>query len=307
MMNLNPNNKTKDKVWLVTHNGSFHADDIFACAALSIKLEREGKQFEIIRTRDEETINNGDYVFDVGCIYDEEKNRFDHHQPGGAGQHTNGIEYAAFGLVWKKFGGELCGSKEAANTIDLKLVSPIDAGDNGINLSDLKGDISPYYIQSAFSAFYPSWKDLSMENLYDGFIQCVKIAKQILEKEIEQAKDTEEARNAVMAIYENTKDKSIIVLDQKYPYESILATTPESFFVIYPRADGQWAAKAQRKNLGSFENKKNFPTTWAGLRDEELQKICGVTDATFCHRALFLAVAKSKEGAIKLAQIALES
>jgi uncharacterized UPF0160 family protein len=41
------------------------------------------------------------------------------------------------------------------------------------------------------------------------------------------------------------------------------------------------------------------------LKDEELQKISGVSDATFCHRGLFLAGAKSKEGAIKLAEIAL--
>jgi len=54
-------------------------------------------------------------------------------------------------------------------------------------------------------------------------------------------------------------------------------------------------------------NRKNFPKLWAGLRDEELQNVTGVPDAIFCHRGLFLAIAKSKEGAIKLAQIAVES
>ncbi len=42
-----------------------------------------------------------------------------------------------------------------------------------------------------------------------------------------------------------------------------------------------------------------------GLRDEELQKITGVEDAVFCHKGLFLAVSKSKEGAVKLAELAL--
>jgi len=36
-----------------------------------------------------------------------------------------------------------------------------------------------------------------------------------------------------------------------------------------------------------------------------LAKVTGVPDATFCHNGRFLAVAKSKEGALKLAEIAL--
>ena len=46
---------------------------------------------------------------------------------------------------------------------------------------------------------------------------------------------------------------------------------------------------------------------WAGKKDEELQKITGVSDALFAHRKLFMAAAKSKEGALKLAKIALNA
>ena len=66
-----------------------------------------------------------------------------------------------------------------------------------------------------------------------------------------------------------------------------------------------WRVLAVRKRAESFENKKNLPRSWAGLRDKELQKITGVKDAVFCHRNLFMAVAKSKEGAIALARKAL--
>ena len=76
MINKNKNSIKK----LITHNGSFHTDDLFACAILSIVLEDSGQKFEIIRTRDEDIVKNGDYVFDVGGIYDVENNRFDHHQ-----------------------------------------------------------------------------------------------------------------------------------------------------------------------------------------------------------------------------------
>ena len=62
-----------------------------------------------------------------------------------------------------------------------------------------------------------------------------------------------------------------------------------------------------KDEISSFKNKKDLPVSWAGLKDADLQKVTGVSDAVFCHRGLFLAVAKSKEGAIKLAQIAVQS
>ncbi len=299
---------------LVTHNGSFHTDDIFACAVLSIMLEKEGQEFEIIRTRDEEIIKTGDYVFDVGGVYDAEKNRFDHHQVGGAGKHDNGhaegragIEYASFGLVWKKFGVELCGSTEIAELINNRLVAPVDAFDNGLSLVENKNDISPYLIQDFFRAMRPTWKEENINN-NEMFLKSVSFAKEILLREIICAKDAFLAEQTLTSIYKNTGNKKIIILDKDYPCADILKNFSEPLYVIYPRStDGFWGTKAIRDNPKSFKNRKDFPKAWAGLRDEELQKITGVADAVFCHRGLFMVVAKSKEGAIKLAQIAVES
>src|ERR1035437_330046 len=177
--------KTKKK--LVTHNGSFHADDIFACATLILYLEKNTKEFsakggpasclEISRTRDEEVIKSGDYVFDVGGVYDPDKNRFDHHQPGGAGKHDNPrgkpwVEYASFGLVWKKFGIELCGNMKVVNLVNKVLVSPIDAGDNGIELIENKYDISPYFLHQAFDSMRPTWREEKLTN-DEMFLKCV--------------------------------------------------------------------------------------------------------------------------------------
>ncbi|MEK7140170.1 MAG: MYG1 family protein, partial [Patescibacteria group bacterium] len=71
--------------------------------------------------------------------------------------------------------------------------------------------------------------------------------------------------------------------------------------------DRTWSAKAIRTDPKTFNNRKDFPKPWAGLRDQELQEVTGVSDALFCHKGLFMAVAKSQKGAIKLAQIAVES
>ena len=296
---------------LVTHNGSFHTDDIFAAATLEMYLEKQGESFEVIRTRDEEIIKNADYVFDVGGIYNAEENRFDHHQKGGAGGRAkgdggNGIEYASFGLVWKKFGAELCGSQKAADLIDQKLVAPIDAHDNGIDLVENKNAISPYFIQQAFLAMQPTWRE---EDTTDDevFLKSVEIAKIILSREIIQAQDGVRAEEIVMSVYKNTQDKRIIILDKYYPFEYILQNFPEPLFVICPSRTikDKWSAKAVREDPKTFKNRKDFPVSWAGLRDEEMAKVSGVPDAIFCHRALFLAVAKSKEGATKLAELAL--
>ena len=47
---------------LITHDGSFHSDDIFACATLCLVLEKKGEKFEIIRTRDEEILKLQDIL-----------------------------------------------------------------------------------------------------------------------------------------------------------------------------------------------------------------------------------------------------
>lgn len=295
---------------LITHNGSFHTDDVFAAATLAFYLEKKGEPYEIIRTRDEEIINNAkedeQYVFDVGEIYDETLNKFDHHQIGGAGKRDNGIEYASFGLVWKKFGKELCTDQKVVDLIDKKLAASIDAWDNGVNLVENKyTEISPYFLQHIFFAMEPTWKEED-KNIDEMFLKSVEIAKGILSREIIQTQDAFLAEESVISIYKSSLDKRIIILDKNYPCQYTLNNFPEPLFVIYPRkTNNYWGAKAVRQDPKTFNNRKDFPKSWGGVRKEELQKLSGVEDAIFCHKGLFMAVAKSKEGAIALAQKAL--
>ncbi len=290
---------------LVTHDGSFHADDIFAAATLCLVLEKRNENFEIIRTRNVEIVDKGDYVFDVGGIYDEKTNRFDHHQVSFKDKRKDGILYSSFGLVWKKYGPDLSGSEKIAEIVEKHLVAPVDAFDNGFDLVQNKYDISPYFIQHFFRAMIPTWTEKDITN-DEMFLKSVEIAKKILSREIVQARDSVLAEEKIISIYRNAKDKRIIVLDQNYPYEYTLNNFPEPLFVVYPRkSDGSWGVKALREDPKTFKNRKDFPKPWAGLRDEELQKITGVPDTVFCHKGLFMAVAKTKEGVIKLAELAL--
>ena len=277
-----------------------HADDIFATATLSILLDGGIK---IIRTRDEALISKADFVLDVGGVYDPSINRFDHHQSGGAGSRANNVPYASFGLVWKTYGEKVCGgNKVIAERIDARLVQAIDAGDNGINLFDLKTDVVPYLLQDMVFAYRPSWKE---EPEYDKpFLELVKIAEKIIKREIKQTGDAILSENLIKDAYDKSKDKRIIILDEYYPWNEVVTKYKEPLYVVFPKV-GTWRVECVRKGIYSFENRKPLPRAWAGKRNIEMAEASGVPDAIFCHNGRFLAVAKSKEGAICLAEKAL--
>ena len=127
---------------IATHNGNFHADDVFSIAALKSIFP----SFKLIRTRDSEIIAKADIVIDVGGEYDSDADRFDHHQRGGAGERENGIPYFSFGLIWQKYGLEICqGNQYVANAVDTGLVATTDAIDCG-HVHGVSKGISPSQI-----------------------------------------------------------------------------------------------------------------------------------------------------------------
>ncbi len=294
----------KKKYIVVVHDGKFHCDDIFAVATLRLVL---GDTIRVVRTRDVAQIARADFVADVGGVYDLTINRFDHHQKGGAGTHANGIPYASFGLVWKKFGETLCGSKIVADTIEENLVCAIDADDNGVALASFIGNAEPRSLQSFFYAYRPSWKE--DHKMYDeNFLQMVDVAVSFLEREIIKTKDLLEASVAVAMAYQKAQDKRIIILETNYPYNDELQKYPEPMFVVSLRPNGSWGVNTiSLDHKNHFALRKQLPESWAGLRDGDMAKISGVSDAIFCHNGRFLAVAKSKEGALALAHKALEN
>jgi len=274
-------------------------------------LEKEGLDFEIIRTRDPEIIKNGDYVYDVGGVYDEKANRFDHHQKDFNEKRENGILYSSFGLVWKKFGEEICGSKEIANRVDKRIVQQIDANDNGISIStSIIPSVVPYGIHDIIFTFHPNFKEENPDD-YGAFLKALKFVKNILIKEIEEAKDLDYIHKYIFnVISSNKSDSKILILDEFIPREKIyieMINYPDFLFVVVPRniKKEDWKLIILLKKVGSFEGRKLLPESWAGLRDEKLQNVTEVKDAIFCHRALFMAIAKTKEGAIKLANLAI--
>jgi len=292
----------KKKPIVIVHDGKFHCDDLFAVATLMLA---EG-DMRVVRTRDESLIVQAEYVADVGGVYDPEKNRFDHHQKGGAGFHENGLLYASFGLVWKKYGEKLCGSMEVAKEVEEHLVSQIDADDNGVAIFTPNGDVFPRSLQSFFYAYRPTWKENQL--LFDrNFLRLIPVAKDFLKREIIRARDILEADAAILKAYNETPDKRFLLLDNNYPFEEALADKPEVLYVVRPRPNGSWGVSVVPDGDNYYAHRKPLPEAWAGLRDADLVRVTGVPDAVFCHNARFLAVAKSKDGALALVHKALEN
>lgn len=290
---------------IITHSGTFHADELLACAAILILLD--GKPFEIIRTRDSNIIATGDFVIDVGAQYDPKTNRFDHHQYGGAGTRENGIPYSAFGLVWKEYGETICGLKEVADAIDRHIGHPVDMGDNGMDYYDtVRPDTEPLILQFVVAMFRPTWKGEATHD--ERFMELVTFLKRLLLLEIVVEKNRIEGSRFVEASYEQARDKRVVVLDGPYPWHEVLARHPEPLYVVKPKTQNNyWEVECVRDSINGFANRKDLPLSWGGKFEEELSAVTGISDAVFCHNRLYIAVTKTKESALKLAHMALDA
>lgn len=301
----------KKKKTIVAHNGSFHADDIFACAVLSLYLDKKNVPYRMIRTRDEKIIDSADYVVDVGGIQDDEKNRFDHHQTGGAGKRDNGIPYASFGLVWRKFGPLLVSNEEIVCDIDRRIVQPIDAIDNGISISEPTDcGLCDYGMYGIIGAYQNTWKEAGdVKTQMISFLKLVDFFKDLLKRELERSAHRLEMLNVIQDIYDAADNKEILEIPYHVTIGSLIRVLDkykEVMFIVC-KSNTNWKALAMRKEACSFENRKSLPSSWGGKRGKSLADETGVPDALFCHNALWMAVAGSKEGAHQLARLALEA
>ena len=290
---------------LATHDGSFHADDVFAVAA----LRSVHPDIEIVRSRDREVIAAADVRVDIGLRDDPATGDFDHHQKGGAGERPNGIPYASFGLVWRHHGTTLCdGDERAAAEVDARLVQGVDAIDTGFSLTKpvIEG-VRPADVTDLVDQFNPAWdEDASDEDRRERFERAVAFAGTVLERQIAAAHAGARARDLVAAAIAGADDPRVVELDRSMPWHQAVVTgAPDALYVIYPKKPDDWRMQAVPQRLGDFANRRDLPEAWAGLQAEELAAVTGVDDAVFCHTARFLVVARSRDGIRELARQAL--
>ncbi len=292
---------------VATHDGSFHADDVFAVAALRL-LDPD---LEVVRTRDREAIAACDVRVDIGLRDDAETGDFDHHQKGGAGERPNGIPFASFGLVWRRHGAALCGGDAgAAADVDARLVQGVDAIDTGFSLTrPVLDGVRPADVSDLVDHFNPAWDaGASDAERLERFEQAVAFALGVLERQIAVALASARARGLVDAAIAGAPDPRVIELDRSMPWHQAVVTgAPDALYVIYRKRADDWRMQAVPQRLGDFANRKDLPEAWAGLQAEALAAVTGVEDAVFCHTARFLVVARSRAGIRALARQAVDA
>lgn len=286
----------------ITHSGTFHADEVMATVILlnkhdNIKLYRTSK------------VNN-----DKAFCYDVGFGIFDHHQADFDEKRENGIKYASCGLIWKAFGMEIIDKlniedkKSFFDTIDRNIIMDIDRDDNGQMLKN-EPEIKVQNIPNLIGNFNPSWNDLSSEK--ECFLNAVSFANTIFNNIVKNMISKEAARKIVEDKIEQSKN-GILILDNYMPWKDIVLSSKnpkakEILYALYPSKRGGYNIVATPISSGSFIIKKKFPSSWAGLENEELQKVSGINTITFCHKNLFICACKTYEDAIKIAELAVEN
>lgn len=284
-----------------THDGTFHADDVFGWAL----LRKVHPGISLSRTRDAATIEAADIVFDVGMELAPERGRFDHHMRSRP-ERADGTPYSAFGLLWKAYGKAFLGGVVSSDAIDeiwmdidRGLVMSIDRIDNGIGISQ-PGDVG-----SLIDDFNPAWDETGRSDA--AFDQAAELAEAVLDRLVRRSVAALRARRAVLEAVAVATDTRIMVLHRSMPWEQTCfdAGIGDLLYVVYPK-DAGWYCTCVPPEKGSFAQRLPLPEAWRGLRDDELAKVSGINDAIFCHPAGFICGARSKEGALGLANRSLE-
>lgn len=318
---------------IVSHGGTFHADDVFGTAILS----RLFPGHEIVRTRDPELVRNAAFAVDVGGEWDACRGRFDHHQRGFEGarpvldsdgrliEGKKGVAYASAGLVWAQFGADYIASRLQTlpsdreseqrilsiwRAIDSAVVQHIDLEDTGVSksaeglfgLSAQIGQMNTTWLEEQ-GLDKEALQDLQMLRFRDAMDHMVMLVDRIIQKKFAQ-----QEAEAIVRGSERLLDGRVLHLAHGgMPWTKVvLEEMPDVLYVLYSESpDGNSMIKCVPEEYGSFKCKKPLPAEWAGLRDRELSAVNGIQDSVFCHTNLFIGAAQSFEGALEMAKLAV--
>ncbi|KAI0067691.1 metal-dependent protein hydrolase [Artomyces pyxidatus] len=329
--------KTEERRKVIgTHNGTFHCDE--ALAVFLLRLTATYRDADVKRSRDPKVLDTCDIVVDVGAVYDEAKQRFDHHQRGFEEVFGHGFvtKLSSAGLVYKHFGREIVANRfqlslndPKVDTLWLKLykefIEAIDGIDNGV--SQYPKDVDPKYrnrtdLSSRVGWLNPAWNEPFDAQTVDVlFEKASKLTgEEFLGRLGYYGGAWLPARDLVASgLNDRTNvDPSgrIILFEQFAPWKEHLfeleaeSATPEAakaFYVIYPdETGGNWRIQAVPVSPESFESRKALPEAWRGVRDDELSCVTGIEGGIFVHASGFIGGNKTKEGALAMAKKALE-
>lgn len=78
-------------------------------------------------------------------------------------------------------------------------------------------------------------------------------------------------------------------------------------YVIYEDdREKKWRVQAVGIAPGSFESRRPLPSSWRGVRDDQLSSIAGIPGCVFVHASGFIGGNETQEGALEMARKALQ-
>lgn len=303
---------------LVTHSGTFHADDVCAYAILADLYPEAALE----RTRDPARIAHdpeGSVVFDVGGVYDPDQRRFDHHQ-ADAPTRPDGLAYASFGLVWEHLGrewlstrqglpsdlvdavhqGMAAGMVRAVDQVDVQAVPP------GVHVpSTLSGLVFAMNPQDGWTG----QDRVSEEDRTSAFLDAAGFVRGALQREVRQ-----QAREAVAGLVledaiARSDDPRVAVLNAPVPWQrsaAMAADAQDLLVVVAPGTDPtEWCISAVPKEADGFARRRLFPKAWRGLAGQELVDAGGPAGIHFCHKDGYFAATRDKGAALAFARHAI--
>ncbi len=278
-----------------THDGSFHADEVTACALLLLfDLIDEDK---IHRTRSIDALQKCEYVCDVGGIYDPSKKLFDHHQADYQGP----LSSAGMILLHLKDSGKI--SEKLYEFLNNTLIIGVDDHDNGKDMQP-KGHSSYSYVVSNFA---PIPYDPTNEEQNRAFTEALHFAKGHLQRLFNRYQYIQSCRSIMEA--EMKKNQKALIFDKGIPWLQLFfdmgGESHPAKFVIMP-SGLHWNLRCIPP---SYEDRMSvripMPEEWAGLLEGDFKKVCSVPGGIFCHKGRFISVWETKEAALKALEYVL--
>lgn len=272
-----------------THDGTFHADEVTACALL-VLFDCVDKD-KVYRTRDPLILAECEYVCDVGGLYDPHRKLFDHHQA----DYRGALSGAGMVLQYLKSVGKLTASEYTF--INNSLVMGVDAHDNG------KDPLIPGVatFSHIIANFTPVRYDCTPQDQDIAFHLAVDFCLGHLKRLLERFHYIHSCQTLVAECMKESKE--VLVFDENIPWLDLFfelgGAAHPALFVIMPSGQ-HWKLRGIPPSLQEkMKVRHPLPQEWAGLLEEELKKVSHIPEAIFCHKGRFISVWATKEGALK--------
>ncbi len=274
---------------LGTHDGSFHADEVTACALLLVtKLIDLDK---IKRTRDPEVLESCEFVCDVGGIFDSQTKRFDHHQAEYKGHLSSA------GMVLQYLNEKKKLPPEEIKHLQNTFIAGVDAHDNGID--NTPPGVATY--SQLITNFNPVEHEAKDEEQNAAFIEAVKFSLGHIQRLLARYRYIHSLKQFVEKSMAEGKD--LLIFDKAMPWMDCFfeleGEKHPAQFVIMPSGTHWKLRGIPPSSQERMKVRKPLPQSWAGLLEEDLKKVTGIQGAIFCHKGRFFSLWQTKEDALK--------